>query len=314
MNDKVIQGVTKALDSAITNVANEEFNRLSAGLGRQEIANKIRCALHSLDRLRIGRMPNYDDWDALFYSLWYEPGQINLAYTLTRLLPEEISPLKNRMCNLQVVDFGCGALAMQFGLALAAADALEERGTVPSIAIVSQDESEPMKDIGRNIWQCFIEEIAKYPGLNSLQEVCKVMNFDDQGDPEAVCWLTAIHVAYRENAREVRTALTDRICEHKPAVVLATSHPQSAQSAFSPTDHGYTVKCEVVISREKLILGGEFRATTNFRASLHNNHIMGMVHFLGEDNWFVRRYLRSYPTAWVTTRDFRARSVLYIRG
>ncbi len=212
---------------------------------------------------------------------------------------------------MQVVDFGCGALAMQFGLALAAADALEERGTVPSIAIVSQDESEPMKEIGWKIWQCFIEEIAKYPELNSLLKACQAMRFDDQGDPEAVRWLTALHVAYRENVDEVRTALTSRIDEHKPTLVLVTSHPQSAQWAFSPIGHGYTDSSDV-LSGAELVLWGEFGAVTQFRADLHDNLIVDMFDCLGEyDYGFVNNYLTMYPTAWVTTRDFQR--FLYVR-
>ena len=39
-----------------------------------------------------GGMPDYDEWDALFYH-WYQPSQINLAYsiiksTLTRHRPQ----------------------------------------------------------------------------------------------------------------------------------------------------------------------------------------------------------------------------------
>ena len=313
MDDEAIQAVTRALDNAIVSVASRQFNTLTTGLNHQQIVESIRDTLRSLQGLQGGRMPDYDAWDALFYSFWFQPVQINLAYTLTRLLPEEINPLKSRGGDLQVVDFGCGALAMQFGLALAVADTLEERGTVPSIAIMSQDASKPMKDIGWNIWQCFIEEIVNYPELNSLLQVCQTMRFDDQGDPEAVCWLTALHVAYRENAGEVRTALASHIDEHKPALILVTCHPQSAQWAFSPTDLGYTDSSDV-FSGTEFVLDGEFEEVTKFRSDLYNNHIANMVDFLGEDDyWFVRNYLTRYPTAWVTTDDFRTRDFLYVR-
>ena len=212
---------------------------------------------------------------------------------------------------MQVVDFGCGALAMQFGLALAVADALEERGTVPSIAIMSQDASKPMKDIGWNIWQCFIEEIAKYPELNSLQEVCKVMKFDAQGDPEAVCWLTALHVAYEENAPQIKQGLNAQVVEWKPDVILVTTHEISKDWAYYPVDYGYT-DISYVFSEAEFVLDGEFEEMTKFRSVLYYRHIDGMLNFLGaEDHRFVKSYLTILPNKWVTTRDFQR--FLYVR-
>ena len=156
MNNRTLAAVTKALDTAIVSAADEHFNSLIAGLDDQEIVDNIHLALRSLERLQRGLMPDYDAWDALFYSLWYQPGHINLAYTLSQLIPHGNNPLRNGIGSLQVVDFGCGALAMQFGLALAAADALEEHQKLPQVAVVSEDDSEAMKEIGWSIWHNFV--------------------------------------------------------------------------------------------------------------------------------------------------------------
>lgn len=210
-------------------------------------------------------------------------------------------------------DFGCGALAMQFGLALAAADSLEELQKLPQVAVFSEDSSEPMKGIGWNIWHGFVKEIAKYPELSSLLETCQAMKLDDQGGPEAKSWLTALHIAYRENATEVRTALADRIHEYEPDLILVTSHPQSAQWAFSPVGRDYKDISDALLGA-RLVLDGEFEAASEFRSDLCDRYMDAMSEFLSvDDYWFVRNYLTKYPTGWVTTDGFRTSDFLYAR-
>lgn len=307
--------VTKALDNAIVSVASERFKTLGSELSnQQQIAKRIYESLRSLVRLQSGRMPNYDEWDALFYSLWYQPGHVNLAYTLTRLLPEEINPLKSGRGNLQVVDFGCGALAMQFGLSLAATDALEERGTVPSIAIMSQDASKPMREIGWNIWQCFVEEIGKYSELNSLQEMCKVMKFDAQDDPDAARWLTALHVAYRECSykAKIEQGLGELVQGYDPRVVLITTHPQNIQSAYSPGVSAYE-KHEKTLRNQNYLLNGYFPETTLFRCSLYRQFTNCFDEMYPWEKDFVQTYLTSYSTSWVPDTGFDSGCILYTK-
>ena len=94
-------------------------------------------------------MPAYNIWDSIFYSLWYQPGHINLAYTLVKKVPEQRNPLISGRGSLFVKDFGCGELAMQFGIALAALDTFEAYGSVPDIAIFSEDNSKHMDFFGK---------------------------------------------------------------------------------------------------------------------------------------------------------------------
>ncbi len=313
MNNRTLAAVTKALDTAIVSAADEHFNSLIAGLDDQEIVDNIHLALRSLERLQRGLMPDYDAWDALFYSLWYQPGHINLAYTLSQLIPHGNNPLRNGIGSLQVVDFGCGALAMQFGLALAAADALEEHQKLPQVAVVSEDDSEAMKEIGWSIWHNFVKEIAKYPELSSLREVCRTMNFDAQDDLEAMRWLTALHVAYEENAPDVKQKLDARVAEWNPDVVLVTTHEVSEDWAYCPVDHGYTDVSDV-LAEAKFVLDGRFDSTTDFRSDLCDNYIDNVAGLLStEDYRFAWNYLKIRPTAWLTTDGFQTRDFLYVR-
>lgn len=122
MNQKL---TTKALDKAITKVVCDEFNRISKNLSDVETAQKVEYALDQLSKLQRGVMPKYDEWVALFYASWYQPAQINLAYSMiTDMVKEICDGALTSTGKLYVYDFGCGALAMQFGVALAAADAL----------------------------------------------------------------------------------------------------------------------------------------------------------------------------------------------
>ena len=77
-----------------------------------------------------------------------------------------------RKGKLHVVDFGCGTLAMQFGVALAAADALQRGQTLNSIKIDLIDSSQPMIDFGLKIWSRFKKEVENNERLADLSEAC----------------------------------------------------------------------------------------------------------------------------------------------
>ena len=140
------KAVKDALDKAIAIVAGEEYKRLSHGLSLHEKANRVEGALKELEKLQYGKIPDYSDkWVALFYLTWYQPSHINLAYSIIK---ESGEPLNDR---LHIVDFGCGALAMQFGVALSMSEAIEEGQSFSKLRIDSIDTSKPMIDIGKKV-------------------------------------------------------------------------------------------------------------------------------------------------------------------
>ena len=152
-----------ALRNAIVRVAEAEFKRLANGSDSREIASGIENALKSLKGLQSGIMPDYtDDWIPLFYSTWYQLSQVNLTFSMIRaMLDQRVSTNRTLsiMDKLHVIDFGCGALAMQFGVALAVADALRLGQKISSIRVDSTDSSQEMVDIGIKIWDQFREEV-----------------------------------------------------------------------------------------------------------------------------------------------------------
>ena len=316
MDDKTVADVTRALDVTITKVARKQLKWLSSGLSPSEIADQVHLSLRSLERLSRGGMPCYDAWDALFYSVWYQTAHINLAYTLARKMPKDQNPLRSGRGSLQVVDFGCGALAMQFGLALAAADALRKQRRPPNIAIVSEDSSQNMKRIGWAMWDRFVMEIAdkkKYPNLNALRQVCTTMKFGDQGRPTATRWLTALHVAYEENAAEVKKAIDTHVKNWKPDLIVVTTHPQNAEELYSPRPSAVYGKYDKKEIQPKYRYDGRFQKTTKFRSDLYSAKINAIDSLCRDDRDFVRKYLTWYPTEWVTPK-FESKCFFYVKS
>ena len=290
------RALTRALDSSIAYVAMRELDCLSAALSREEIAEAIHRSLRFLERLQHGRMPRYDGWDALLYLTWYQPSQINLAYTIARKVTKDKNPLRSGSGNLEVFDFGCGALAMQFGLALAAADTMKKHNTCPQIAVTSRDKNEPMRRIGEKLWCRFVDEIAdeeKYPELNALRQVCAAMKVDKHGNSTATRWLTVLHVAYRESAAVVKKALDARVRKKKPHMVLVTARPGFDGWAYSLDESaGYSRREKEFGLKDLKLFEGSFKETRDFRWSLYTEKISDMDDALSQaDRDFSKWYL-----------------------
>ena len=222
------QNIADALDKAITTVADQEFDQLTKGLNDVQIAEKVVGSLQSLDRLRFGKIPNYDEWDALFYH-WYQPSHINLAYSMIEW-SHELSD------QLHIVDFGCGALAMQFGVFLAAVDAIERGQPINEIQIDSIDTSEAMIDVGQKIWEQLKREIARSPNLSYLSRACDVIKprpliIREEGDierigsaPNSNVWVSAIHAVYDDNKDDVQCSLKSLVDRLAPDICFASTH------------------------------------------------------------------------------------------
>ena len=302
MDQNNVSAVTSALDVTIAKVAREQLEWLSSGLSSGEVAAELHRSLRSFSHLRRGGMPRYDDWDALFYLSWYQPSQINLAYTLARNTRQDKNPLRSGDGTLQVVDFGCGSLAMQFGIALAAADAVVEYGRIPGVAIVSEDNSAPMRDMGLKLWVNFINEISdtqKYPDLEPLRQVCREMRFDDRS-AASINWLTALHVAYADTVDQVKVALDTRVESIGPDVILISLHHGVPKSlAYSPQGSEKYSPTEDILLGTQFNLSGTLDITSMFRRKLYNEKIAGKLP--AEADNFMSNYLTVRNTEWTTS-------------
>ena len=327
------EAITVALDKAIAATAEREFQRLIQDRDPIEIAKKICGALRGLEKLQSGEMPEYDEWVALFYLLWYQPERINLAYTLARRILERDKGDTQESRGLVAYDFGCGELAMQFGLALNMADALEAGKPLPALAVTSSDTSQPMLMLGRMLWDKFVREIAlrRNPNLGNIHRACNELRFvkasgvgetdswvrystiyNAPSQLESARWITALHVAYKEITDDVMDTLDELASEMNPDCILVTTHPISSAHAYRPTLE-FSERTGTIGS-ERLELKGNFNRATTLRKRIFHEHVESVSDGLSvEDKDFVRTYLVVLPTAWITRPSFKSFCAVYER-
>lgn len=268
MNRKL---TTDALDKAITAVVRDEFNRISRS--DVETAQKVEYALDQLSKLQQGVMPKYDEWVAPFYVSWYQPPQINLAYSMIMdMVTETYDGVLAPTGKLYVYDFGCGALATQFGVALAAADALRNGQKLDSVYIASSDASKAMISIGVKVWKQFKSEVRKEPRLSHLSQACDLIktqfaNHSLARKPSAdeMCWLSAIHATYKSNRGTIKPKLDSLRSGLDPHVGLVTSHILNSEIVdfVSPFHHNKYAR-----HHEKMVYGifeGDLPKITEWR-------------------------------------------------
>ena len=269
------QNIADALDKAITTVAEQEFDRLTKGLNNEQIAKKVVGTLQSLKGLQEGNMPNYDEWDSLFYH-WYQPSHINLAYSIIKLA----NGLRDQ---LHIVDFGCGALAMQFGVFLAVVDAIERGQSINEIKIDSIDTSQAMIDIGQKIWEQLKREVGRNPNLSYLDRAYEVIKpippiIQEKGGIEQMGFtrssnflISAIHAVYDDNKDVLQQSLKLLVDRFNPDVCFASTHILSKpllSEVWSFADDGYDVISHDDVQRHFF---GTLDEITQWRRQLNSN-------------------------------------------
>ena len=295
------QAVAKILDEVIAETGEEEFERLSQGMGPSEWAHEVERALRELEKLPRGEMPRYDDeWVALFYLLWYQPKHIALAYSmiqeLLRKRPDGRLVLDGKK-KLHVIDFGSGTLAMQFAVALATADAIEQGFNVTSVRIDSVDSSTEMVKLGELCWRKFQQRvsIADNPYLAIAFLIISAENPTvtesnaalDILQPDADCWLSAIHAVYKSNRSEVSRALRNLENVHKPIVGFVSSHVSRAPLVHEVSPFGLEPQFSITNAFEN----GELTKITGYRKRLYEEirQSPNSLDYYALD--FVRRFL-----------------------
>lgn len=249
--DKEAIGI--AMADAIVTVAHEEWSRLAGdtfGADRTIYAAKsVEKALRAMQLLQSGGMPNYNEWDTLFYGTWFQPKQVNLIYSLLCGLKKNWTIGGQTWWNgdifeigeghLHVVDFGCGALATQFAIAMAAADSVDHGVSISTIRVDSIDSSLPMIYFGQRVWDRFVEFVRLRHTEDTICQTVDMIeaashtSFDTLPGPiDAPCYLTAIHVSYERTVEEVKAWLGELMSRFDPVGLLLTT--QSRKGGILP--------------------------------------------------------------------------------
>ena len=300
--------VAKALARALVKVAEDEYQRLSKELNgdKCKIANRVKSALCELKNLQSGKMPCYDDeWVPLFYSTWYQPSHINLAYSMIAAMVKKRGwdGALTKTGRLHVVDFGCGTLAMQFGVALAAADALQRGERIDSIRVDLIDRSRGMINMGRKIWDQFKDEVKENSCLTPLSAACEIVESETLNEEEIPevresedRWISVIHAVYGKNKPEVKENLATLECRMAPDVGFITSHEKSSRLAgfVSPFKGDQYENHEVCVQHQfnekefYYLLG-----VRDWRQEVYHN----ISQYLGDCEELVEKYL-DYSLVW----------------
>lgn len=286
------QAVAKALDETIAAVAESELMRLSNGLSQFQVAMKVENALKELEKLQDGEIPNYsDEWVALFYLTWYQSSHINLTYSIIK---ESRVFLNDR---LHVVDFGCGALAMQFGLTLAAVDAMEQDQLLTEIRIDSIDTSESMINIGRNVWEQFTQEVDSKPNLAHVRQAYEILDTRTHSSVDVPVWgdgclVSAIHAVYKKNLPQVQKALNYLVNRHEPSMWFATTHQYNTGLLWNLWNSNNGVYRRQIIQSDKhATLDGICGSTSEWRRMLRSR-ISNVPNVTKKKNGYpIREYL-----------------------
>ena len=161
--------------------------------------------------------PDYsDDVTAAAYLFTYQTSHVGLAWAMIQDLAQnrpDCNLLLTDSGKLHVIDFGCGALAMQFGVALAVADAIESGERIDTVVIDGIDTSRQMQDIGTSAWQEFRKVVDSDLRLETLSRACRLIEFNCHDNyrsvrqiPDAEVWLSAMHAVYQSNRNEIKRA------------------------------------------------------------------------------------------------------------
>ena len=177
--------------------------------------------------------PDYDDdVTAAAYLFTYQASHIGVAWAMVQELARnrpDSNLLHTDSGKLHVIDFGCGALAMQFGVALAVADAIEKGEQIDTVVIDGIDTSRQMQDMGMSAWWEFCKAVDGDPRLENLSRACGLITFNChenyrsvQQIPDAEVWLSAMHAVYQGNKVAIKRAFKHFRENAAPSAILTT--------------------------------------------------------------------------------------------
>lgn len=221
-NSELIELVAPLFDEAIASVAEQEYNRLrSAANNDAQVAENTTEAVKSLALMQYGRQPAFNEWEALFYITAYQPSHINFALqVLEGLIQETPDGLAGRL-PLHIIDVGCGALGVQFAMAILAAAYNVDNA---NIVIKGIDTRPAMKAIGTTLWKQFGVLVDQSPKLSALSHACdgltaraevydsyasfcRAATTPSHADAPSECWFVSLDPVFESNRDEIGGAL-----------------------------------------------------------------------------------------------------------
>jgi hypothetical protein len=229
--------VVDALDRAVANTIADELSYFRQKPSEEAVTTQLSRARREILKLGETGTPDYNnDLVPAVYLAAYQLQHINLTYSLINDMLHARDPGNSRLSpngRLQVVDFGAGALAMQFGLTLALADALEMGQNIEAVHVDSMDQSEQMLLVGMAMWEKFanIAKADKTGRLRTVRQACQMVDYQPHTSIETikakesyVSWLSAIHAVYEDTGPDVIRDLYRRLSPVAGFITCAGNH------------------------------------------------------------------------------------------
>lgn len=206
--------------------------------------------------------------------------------------------------KLHVVDFGSGAFAMQFGVALVAADAIRNGQTIDEIHIDSLDLSTDMTSIGEKVWERFALFVENDANLAELNKACntidsRINEIRCQPKDNIVRWLSAMHTVYDNEKGDVSRQLQGIQLLFSPDAGFLTTHNSKEHllpigSLFSENDYqGKFYRDRDIPSQ----FGGSVEKTIAWRRSLPDS-VLERLHYSDDLDILLIENFSSLKVTW----------------
>ncbi len=302
MDEGALHELTLAIDSVMARALEGRLNELTSGMSLEEAGEKLIEAQLAVRISGSGAPPDYsNEWLAPLYLAWYGPSHINMAYTLmTQVIPRHDDTLVKGPSGIHLEDYACGPFAGQFGLVLAASEATNAFTGNRRLSIYGDDDSDPMWNLGKDIWKDFRSEIgaldgdsSSYPSLDSLRSMSRSLLTRNWQNPSARVWLTLFHAAYPDEAgQRIKDNVDALVQERSPRLILLTAYRNRRDQMYDPPEKDY-VLVEGNIRGPQLALTGQFNQVTAWRQKI-------AAKFLERDLVGVQRWKRMKATELLT--------------
>ncbi len=282
------------VDDALVEFAEHRFARLSSDLPPSTIATRVFGALEDLKKLQGDGSPDYSNpWVGLFYTTWYQPRQINLAYWTARKLIKELKPAARA---IEVVDFGSGSGAFSIGLACALADSGQE-SLIRDVRMHCIDKREMYKT-GGFLWPPFLRRLKQQNKTGSTPHFSfrpaeSAFSSDDRvvisRDSNRDCWLVANHVLYEEGIDDLKWDLMLLKQTLRPEVICLTG-PTFKDALADQVCPAREAEHNKTACSPRLPRSGILPKITNWRRNLNTNVLTKSHDFLnGTVEWTSAR-------------------------
>ena len=228
-----MQIIQTTLEEALVKIAEDMWRELITNPRSSDTHDfekqSVENSLQSLKRLQENGIPNYDVWDSLFYFTYYQPRQVNLAYSILRAICTDRDIFASENRTTQFIDYGCGCLATMFAVSMAAADSISRGNHIEKIKFDFIDKNPDMISAGERIWGEFVKAMRtnypKHPVSGVLNKILynTHTSLSTMREGYEACYLTSFHCIYRENIDDVLGDIGRLLFQFKPVGVILTS-------------------------------------------------------------------------------------------